>query len=375
MQYDLPLPKEKVSTLSEVLNFINKYWYKKTIEFTSFYFEDGIEFNYENSLTFFHWLLNLHLERVIDLEIKWSCENEMWRKNKKINLFLKENLETGLLNFSAITGKKHKKIYDIIFIERNIEYFKNNILPNDYLLFDIRVYWNRLLELLFQKIHHELGYENIKHRDISQNLYNNILEQTWWKNNFLDKITIFYHFYNDYIKDNRIVLPLLSELEEKWKLKIKNIKLEDEYIFFEFDKINDISENLFIKTVGEIVKIPNSKWEVELKYEENNFILNNKYIDFKSQKSKIYQIFLLAFDSFNKYKKNHVNFDEINSVILENSDKYSTISSKDLINYDNSLRKNIEEKNKSIEKSHNVSELIGINKSWILCQYYTPEKQ
>lgn len=375
MHYKLNLNIEPTTSLDEVLNFIDRYWYKSPIEFKNFYFEDGIEFKYKNSLEFFHWLLHLHLESAIDLEIKWNCENEMWRKNKEINNFLKENIEIDVISPIKLFSSTRDKKYSILFIERGIKYFDEHIKYWDYLLFSINIVWYQLLNLLFNKIHHKLGYENIKHRDISQNLYNNILEQTWWKNNFLDKITIFYHFYNDYIKDNRIILPLLSELEEKWKLKIKNIKLEDEYIYFEFDRINDISEKLFIETADEIIKISDSKWDIKLIYAENNFTLNNKHIVFKSKKSKIYQIFLLAFDSFNKYKRNHVSFDEIHSVLLENEERYSTISSKDLANYDSNLRKSIQEKNNLIENEFKIEKLIGINKDWISCEYYIPEEQ
>lgn len=374
MHYKLNLDIEPNTSLDEILNFIRMYWYKWPYDFWNLYFEDGIEFKSKYSLDFFHWLLHLHLENAIDLEIKWDCENEMWRKNKKINIFLKENKEESSWMLSNLINWKSYKYYNINNIESNIEYFNQHIKYLDYLLFNIRIKWYQLLTLLFNKIHKELWYENINQKKISENLYKNILEQTWWKNNYLNKITIFYNFFNDYIKDNRIILPIISELENKWNLKIKNIKLENEYIYFEFDRINNISEKLFIELAENIVDSSNTKSKLELKYTENNFILNNKNIDFKAKTSKIYQIFLLVFDTFNKYKKNHVSFDEINNILSKNPEKYFRISSKDLVNYDTALRKNIEEKNKSIEKKHNISELIGINKSWISCGYYNPEE-
>ncbi len=375
MYYDLPLAVEPTTSLDEVLNFIDYYWHKSPIEFTKFCFNDGVTFKWQRSIEFFKSLLHLHLESAINFDIKWECENEMWNKNKKINDFLNTHIKEESWFLARLINWESYKYYDIFSIENDFKYFNDNIRDFDYLRHSITINWYSLLTLLFCKIHKELWYKNIDSKTISKNLFNNIKEQTWWKNSHLGKINIFYHFHNDYMQENRIILPIISELEHKGKVKISNIKLEDEYIYFELDRINDISEKLFIDISEKIVGWKIKPKEINISYIEDSFLINNHEIEFKSKNTKIFHIYNLLFDTINYFKKNHVSFEQLEEMLLKNPEKYSKITTKHLANYDSSLRKSIQEKNKIIYKEHKIETFVGINATWIWCENYMPEKQ
>jgi hypothetical protein len=95
------------------------------------------------------------------------------------------------------------------------------------------------------------------------------------------------------MKNKRLILPLLCELESKWNLRISNIKIDGEYIYFELDKILNISAITFINTSIDI----KFKWEKQkisnIEYTKKWIKINsNKWVPKDSIKSETFLIIL-----------------------------------------------------------------------------------
>lgn len=323
MYYNLKLDIEPVTTLEQVLKFINNYWYIWPIEFNQLSFEDWIEFRWINSIDFFEWLLQLHLESAIDLEIKWQLENEFWRINHKLNKFLNNYLKESQPLLWFLTKKS--KYYDIILLRQDFHLIKEDIKNFDSIWFNIRVNWRQFLTLLFCKITEYLGYNWMDINKISKMLYKQIIDETSWKSNYLWNIEIFYKF-DDYLDNKRLVLPILSELENKWNISINNIKIEKEYIYFKISKVIDISEELFYEVWNQIINVwitKSNKWSKnetieKFEYTKDWLLINSKkWTPKDSLKSEIF-LRVLSNYFFDSPKSNEILVTDLNSYYLDN---------------------------------------------------------
>ena len=370
MHYDLKLDIEPTTSLDEILNFITRYWYKWAFNFSHLSIDDNLGFQNWDSLDFLKSLLHLHLESAIDFEIQWWVQNTRGIKNKKIDSFLKDKIRVENWLLSVFANRNWYKFYDIYSIELHFDYLRQNIKPYDYLSYSINLKWYQFFTLLFCKIHHELWYKNIDTNTVAKDLYNYIYEQTNHKNNHLWTIKIFYPFYKNYLNDNRLVFPLLSELENDLYIKIKDIEILDEFIYFEIERINHISEKLMCKIAS---KIPD-KWNntIVAKYIDDSILINWKEIYFKTKNTKIYNLYKIMFDCFEKNKTNKVSYWELITLLARFPQKYPKLKKEYFLDYDQKIRKDIQEKNKNIQI---VDDFIGIDKSWIYCDYYIPETQ
>lgn len=347
--------KRPMVRLDQMLTFIN--YYDLTISYKR---EDLIikwqwfTFWHKDYLDLFEILMVLHMENVITL-IFYDVGNDNWRINKDLVNLLKECVLNEWLSTKFIFSNKNNFDwkYDIFEVLSQWDIIKDKIQKYDWFDISVQIKGNPLLNLLFRKITEFIWYSDIDKEYTGRILYNNILEQTWWKFNHLNKIELFYKFEDDYMKEKRLILPLLIELENNWNLLISNIKIDWEYIYFELEKILDISEELFIR-VSKDIKFEWEKQDIlKIEYTKDWVKINsNKWIPNESLKSEIFLRVLSNYFYINS-EYNEISISELNSYYLENRDellydidkekriKYLTLSEK---NINNSYIKTINKK-------------------------------
>lgn len=169
-----------------------------------------------------------------------------------------------------------------------------------------------------------------------------------------------------------IIYFLLKYLESKGKLEITSIKVELNEIIYKI--------NYFVNLYDSIL-FANFSYEYDNRIETNKFIYENWMFKvwnteiFNTKKeTKIHSLFKLIFDSFNYYNKNDITIEELEKYFIANSINYPLVIKSMILNYDEEIRKNIQDKCKDIEKKYNIIFSIGISKSWFNCQNYNPEK-
>ena len=242
-------------TLEEILNFISFYWYKNIWE-ESISFNDVIEFKSKTTLDFFNTLLWLHLESAIKLEIKGQLKSEMGTLNKDLD----NHLSHYRYKNNWILGLFYKDgHYNIALLHKDWHTVSKSIKWLDAISYDIVIPRYLFFVLLFSKITEYLWYKNIDRVSFSKNLYKNILEETGWKSSFLWEITLFYNFFDDYIENYRLLIPVLVELEKKKKLYISKVMIKDNYIYIGINKLSDLSEEVLVQA-STLIK-DNWKWE------------------------------------------------------------------------------------------------------------------
>lgn len=278
-------------TLDQMFYFINLYdltlSYKRQFVINKW---EWYEFWKDIYLELFEILMVLHMENVISLRI-FDVKNTRFKSNKKLINELKNYTDKEPLKLPYTFIKDNDLLwkYSIFSIMHNWDFIKWLIKPYDYFDISVEIKGSPFLNLFFIKITEFKWYNNINKEYIWKILYENIIEQTWWKLNYLWKIELFYRFEEDYMKDKRLILPLLCELEWKWNLRISNIKIDGEYIYFELDKLLDLSEEWFIKTSNDI----KFEWEIQdivkIEYTKDWIIINsNKWIPNDSKKSEMF---------------------------------------------------------------------------------------
>jgi len=158
---------------------------------------------------------------------------------------------------------------------------------------------------------------------------------------------------SDYIKSYNQYYKVLCSMEN---YKIDNIQIFGWYITFTISKK--------IK-IGEIA---------DLSFEEWDIFINSRKVYFQKRNTKIYNLFNLVFNYFVENNVNYVEFDDLEKYYKINSWNYPELT---WVKFEYlSIRKNIEAKSQEIELKHTLEKtFIGINVSWISCQYYIPEKQ
>lgn len=320
MEYIRTIDLEPNISLDDILNFINFYINKNLWEWY-INFDDWIEFKSKYSINLFHTLLLLHLESVITLTIKWQLNNEYWKINKTLEKNISKHKNNPWIiwkifwiswGFNMLSLQN-----DWINISKDIKYL-------DCIEYNIKISSNLLFTLLFCKITEYIWYKNIDRERIGEELYEFFYEQTWWKNNYLWEITLFYEFFNDYLKNQRLVWAILIELEKKNKLFISKVFIKDTYVYFKIKKITNLSKELFIET-SKIIK-DNWKGEKEkidkIEYTKKWVKINwNIWIPKDSKKSEIF-LYILSNYFLKNNESNKISIVEINNFYIENIDKF-----------------------------------------------------
>lgn len=329
---------------------------------------DNWDVHYTDELLFLklfkHWFLNI--------ELFWF-EHDI--KGKKWIDFYSFMDNYTMKSDEFHSNKSWKTQYDIkTIVEESYKEFINHVLENiifQWGNYDEYMIYNRLdfiatinsTKVFFENIHTLLSSYYNDNTDI-QNQFITLLNKS---DHILSIKT------SDYFDNKVLFFEYLNYLKIKNKLTINKVyrnltNIKDDYIVFEITK--EISEYSLL----DLINYKNPEKETKVQYINNKILLNWDEIKFKPENSKIHHIYLLTFDTFKKFKTNHVSFNQIEKVINSNPIKYSKICTKDLANYDNSLRKSIQEKNNTIEKESGINKLIGINKGWISCKYYDTEE-
>lgn len=355
--------------LDEILKFIYYInWFEinssKKTQYTMYW--EWFEFKSEYDLELFNIFLKLYLEFAIDLEMK-----EIWNDNQIINKNLKWELdkywiEDSREKFTKILLKQNKK-YDLLSIFHNWEHISNLIKKHDWFDISLSINWNTFLNLFFRKITQYKGYNNINKNKIINELYENISNKLDWDINSSNKIEIFYTFEN-YLENSLLVFPLLKELEINWNLKISSIVIKQNYIYFYLENFIDFKKNIILKVSEKIIKNDTTTFE----YKNNIFYINNEEVYFKSNSTKIFDLFRLIFDAFIGLKSNNISIVEFIDFYKENKKKYKNLSINDIKDTEK-VRINIKDKCSQIEKKGNIKQFIGTSENYIQCKYFKPE--
>ncbi len=271
MLYFQDYEREPTTSLNQVLWFIRFYGDINEIDFKGFTFEDGIEFKRDFQLDYFESLLQLHLESAINLWFHGQTRNEFWRKNKELEETLKKYLDRDLV---------WKPTFDLLFLRLNWDSVKDLIKQYDCFWYEIRILGRRFLELMFCKISQDMWYLDMDRKSIAQSLYQYIIDSTDGKHNYNNEIELKYRF-DDYLESRRLVLPVLVEMEELWRLKIDNISIKNEYITFTISNIIDISEKIFQETIEKIPGKFYKDWEPKkiekVEYTQEGIKINDSF--------------------------------------------------------------------------------------------------
>ncbi len=262
-------------------------------------------------------------------ELKWIIMyNQIWDNFfKNICLYLlKVNLyKSPSIIFWWIDDLQNKeKFFTIFKIENNVDFI------------------NSILDLIDEEKEKLLVYNFEEQRKELIDIINKN------KNKF-KKIPLTFSI-NKYIKSYTQYYKTLKVLNEYYK--IENIQIFDWNITFTIS----IIKNIF-----------------KIKFDNDDLYINSEKVFFKSKNTKIFQIIKLIFLYLKENNTNNVDFDNLEKYYKNNKENYKELS-KIKFNYEY-LRKSIETKTKEIEKKHNINNIfIGINKSWIQCRYYKPER-
>lgn len=359
-------------SLDEILQFLSSYHYAilDSKNRTNIYNwdKDWFEFKSEKDLDMFYIFLKLYYESAIDLEI-----NALWNDNQRINQELSKKLKKYLqVDNRDIISKvllKTKKQYDIRGIFEDWNEISKYIKTYDWFYLSLRINSSSFLHLLFRKITQYKWYDNLNKKLIINELYENISKKIDNDKNSSKRIEIFYDF-DDYLENNRLVFPLLKELEENKNLVIDKIILKENYIHFYLEKFIDFKKDIILKISEKIIE----KEVIKVEYKNETFYINNEEIPFDSKDTKIFHLYRFIFDAYNQYERNHLNYEQLEKYFEKNWQNYLKIKKDFFKNYDSKIRKDLQTKNKYIKEKFNIEEFIGIGKSWIWCQYYTPEK-
>ncbi len=335
---------------------------------------EWFEFKSEKDLDLFQLFIKLHLESIISLSLK-----QVWNDNLINNPSLKKELDKYIKkderNIILRIFFKLQKEYDFELIYENWENISQLIKKHDG--FDISLWVNGIyfFDLFFINITQYKWYDDLNKNKIINELFENISKKINWEINYSKQIEIFYEFDN-YLENNRVIFPLLKELEENKNLVISKVILKENYIHFYLEKFIDFKKEVLLEVSKKIIK----KEIIKVEYKNKIIKINNDEIEFLKDKhwiykeSKIYNLYKIIFDSFDYYKKFKVSFEELQTIFDLNI--YNELKKEYFtwMNYDNFIRKDLQTKNKLIKEKFNIETFIGIDKNWIWCQYYNSEK-
>jgi len=358
-------------SLDEILQFLSTYHYiildsKNRTKIYDYW--EWFEFKNTNNIDMFYIFLKLYYESAIDLHVT-GFWNENGKKNKELEKTLKQYIDENTSGIVSNVLLKIKKSYDIGWIFEDWKFISSKI--NKWDSFDIELRINSLnfFHLLFRKITQYKWYSDLNKKLIINELYENISKKIDNDKNSSKRIEIFYEFDN-YLENNRLIFPLLKELEENKNLVIDKVVLKENYIHFYLEKFINFKKEVITELSEKIIK----KDIIKFEYKNDEFYINNEAIYFDNKNTKIFHLYRFIFDAYIKFNKNHLSYIELEKFFDENSANYLKIKRDFFINYDSKIRKDLQTKNKDIQEKFWIEKFIGIDKSWIWCHYYHPEK-
>lgn len=301
--------------------------------------------------------------------------------------------------------------------EKELSYSKNNNLivqdkmTNDlYRVIKEKYIWFDILEWvqIYNQVWDRLNIYNIYYKLRWINFYIKSLtsESRWWNVPKWIKFKTIFRILNskiflnsilDFIDNEKENLIVLNEQEQVKEIKKEIEKSKVKFEMFKLPLTFNLSKYLssysqyyktlkLLKNQYNIEDIQIYQWKITFTLTENKnnetliiFENDNLFIDrtkvyFQRKTTVIFEIIKLLFLYFQDKNINYVEFDDLEKYYKVNKVNYPNLE-KSRFNYEY-LRKTIETKTKEIESKHNLNKtFLGIDTSWITCQYLKPENK
>lgn len=199
-------------------------------------------------------------------------------------------------------------IYDLL--NENFESFIKNLdywIDFNIQLFDKNKYvWHSLIEI--SKFQWEINYWTQ-----IENLFEEIKEQIWNKNNHFEPIVLSYPL-TEYIENKNQYFIILDQLGGFEYLTFKEVYMHQNSITFIIEKIHWFNENIKSKLLPIEERVSFEKWI--LKFDGKDLLKPKKAW------SKIYELIDICVIWIKKYKKTEIDFEELKNIFIENEEKY-----------------------------------------------------
>jgi len=163
-----------------------------------------------------------------------------------------------------------------------------------------------------------------------KNLYSDIKEQIWNKNNHHTKIILTYPI-NKYIDYNNQYLEVMTQLHNKEYVTMNELYIYKWNITFTIDKINRFYENI----ISELLPL-----QERFSFENGNFIIDDKILFWwLKNDEKIKDLIYLIYKWILKYNKLKFTYQELKEIFLEYEKDYLYLNWEKCLNqkskYDN----------------------------------------
>lgn len=270
--------------------------------------------------------------------------------------------------------------------------------------------WFHILDWV--DIHNQLWYDftikNLYYKFSKVNFYIDSYanDSRWWnisnRTKLLTVFTIqnpktFIHSLLEFIDNEKENLTILKRDEQARELRKEIDKLKGKFEMFKLPLTFNLSKFLssyvqYYKTLlslenqYKILDIQIYQWnitftlsentsnKVDVVFQENDLFIDSKKVFFQRKNTVIFESTKLIFSYFQEHNTYEVQFDELEQYYKSQLNLYPQIS-KVTFNYEY-LRKSIETKSREIEGKHHLDKtFLGIDTSWIRCQYLQPENK
>lgn len=191
-------------------------------------------------------------------------------------------------------------IWDLIenldyWIDFNIKFFDKNIF---------------VLKILIEFEKYEL---KINKSTQIENLFLDIKEQIWNKNNHSWEILLSYPVKN-YIKEKNLYYDILYQLHIKENIRIESIYIFQNSINFVVNKINNFNESIIHQLTPIYDRISFEWWKLKLD--------TKVLLEWKKTWDKVYEIINIIVTWIKRYKNLELTFEELKIIFLEDENKY-----------------------------------------------------
>lgn len=207
----------------------------------------------------------------------------------------------------------------------------------------------------------------------------------------------FLHSLLEFIDNEKENLTILKRDEQARELRKEIDKLKGKFEMFKLPLTFNLSKFLssyvqYYKTLSslesqyKILDIQIYQWnitftlsenisnKVDIVFQENDLFIDSKKVFFQRKNTVIFECTKLIFSYFQKHNTYEVQFYELEQYYKNQINLYPQIS-KVKFNYEY-LRKSIETKSREIQGKHHLDKsFLGIDVSWIRCQYLQPENK
>lgn len=261
---------------------------------------------------------------------------------------------------------------------------------------------------IYNQLWYGFTFKNIFYQFFKVNLYKKSFmnESRWGEINNRDTVLaifnvsdskIFINSLLDFIDSEKENLTILKKNEQEKEVRNEIDKLKGKFEMLKLPLTFNLSNFLssyvqYYKTLKslerqyKILDIQIYQWKItfvlsenisnkkEVIFKENELFIDSQKVFFQRKNTMIFEMIKLIFLYLQENETNKVQFFELEEFYQNNKNLYPQISAVKF-NYDY-LRKSIETKTKEIERKHHLDKnFLGIDMSWIRCQYLEPENK